>query len=51
MHNNIPIEIPNYPYVLLNRTVLCNCIESISACDPDSTGVDFEMYDMAKTAF
>ena len=25
-HNNIPIEIPSYPYVLLNRTVLCNCI-------------------------
>ena len=25
-HNNIPIEIPSHPYVLLNRTVLCNCI-------------------------
>ena len=25
-HNNIPIEVPSHPYVLLNRTVLCNCI-------------------------
>ena len=25
-HNNIPIEIPNHPYELLNRTVLCNSI-------------------------
>ena len=59
-HNNIPIEIPSHPYVLLNRTVLCNCIieaennfllESIAACDPDSTDVDLEMYFMANTAF
>ena len=26
MHNNIPIEIPSHPYVLMNWTVLCNCI-------------------------
>ena len=25
-HNNIPIEIPSHLYVLLNRTILCNCI-------------------------
>ena len=25
-HNNILIEISSHPYVLLNRTVLCNCI-------------------------
>ena len=25
-HNNIPIEIPRHPYVLLNGTILCNCI-------------------------
>ena len=46
--------------MLLNRTVLCNCIieaennfllESIAACDPDSTDVDLEMYFMANTAF
>ena len=43
------IEIPSHPYILLNRTVLCNCIievenkfllESIAACDPASTDVD-----------
>ena len=59
-HNNIPIEIPSHPYVLLNRTVLCNCIieaesnfllESIAACDPESNSADLEMYFMANTAF
>ena len=25
-HNNIPIEIPSHPYVLLNNMILCNCI-------------------------
>ena len=60
MHNNIPIEIPSHPYVLLNRMVLCNCIievennfllESIAACDPKGDGADLEMYFMANTAF
>ena len=41
---------PSHLYVLLNRTVLCNCVieaennfllESIAACDPDSTDVDW----------
>ena len=59
-HNNIPIEIPSHPYVLLNRTILCNCIieaennfllESIVACDPDGNGADLEMYFVANTAF
>ena len=45
--------------MLLNRTVLCNCIieaennfllKSIAACDPDSTVVDLDMYFMANTA-
>ena len=58
--NNISIEIPSHPYVLLNRTVLCNCIveaennfllESIAACDPEGNGTDLEMYFMANTAF
>ena len=47
-HNNIPIEIPSHLYVLLNRTILCNCIieaennfllESIAVCDPDGVGM------------
>ena len=59
-HNNIPIEIPSHPYVLLNIMILCNCIieaennfllESIAACDPDSVGADLEMYFMANMAF
>ena len=59
-HNNISIEIPHHPYVLLNRTVLCNCIveaennfllESIAACDPEGDGTDLEIYFMANTAF
>ena len=59
-HNNILIEIPSHPYVLLNITVLCYCIteaennfllESIAECDPDGDGTDLEMYFMANTAF
>ena len=46
--------------MLLNRTILCKCIieaennfllESIVACDTDSTDVYLEMYFMANTAF
>ena len=59
-HNNIPIETPSHPYVLLNKTVLCNCIieaknnflwESIAACDPEGDDADLEMYFVANTAF
>ena len=59
-HNNIPIEIPSHPYVLLNRTVLWNCIieaesnfllESIAAYDSERNDIDLEMYFVANTAF
>ena len=59
-HNNIPLEIPSHPYVLLNRMVLCNCIievesnfllESIAACNPEKTDADLEMYFVANKAF
>ena len=59
-HINILIEIPSHPYVLLNRTVLCNCIieaesnfllESIAACDPERDNIDLEMYFVANTSF
>ena len=41
-NNNISIKIPRYPYVLINRTVLCNCrIE----------GEDLIMYFTVNTAF
>ena len=60
IHNNIPLEILSHLYVLLNRTVLCNCIievesnfllESIAACNPEKTDADLEMYFVANKAF
>ena len=41
VNNDIPIEIPSHPYVLVNRSILCNCgieaennylLESLAAC-------------------
>ena len=41
INNDIPIRIPSYPYVLVNRSILCNCgieaennfrLESLAAC-------------------
>ena len=41
-NNDIPIKIPSHPYVLINRSVLCNCridtdnhhlLESLATCD------------------
>ena len=45
-NNDIPIEIPSQPYVLVNRSMLCNCgieaennflLESLAACHNTST--------------
>ena len=42
VYNDIPVKIPSHPYVLVNRSVLCNCrieadnhyvLEFIAACD------------------
>ena len=42
MNNDIPVKIPSHPYVLVNRSVLCNCrieadnhhlLESLTTCD------------------
>ena len=42
INNDIPVKIPSPPYVLVNRSVLCNCsieadnhylLETIIACD------------------
>ena len=42
VNNDIPVKIPSHPYVLVNRSVLCNCsieaanhylVESIATCD------------------
>ena len=42
LNNNIPISIPSQPYMLMNRSILCNCdmeaesnflLESLAACE------------------
>ena len=42
VNNDIPVKIPSHTYILVNRSVLCNCsieadnhclLESIAACD------------------
>ena len=55
---NIPIKIPSHPYVLINRTVLCNCgieaednflLESIAACSGKQS--DLTMYFTVNATF
>ena len=52
-NNNIPINIPGQPYVLMNRSILCNCdieaksnflLESLAACEGSETKTDLEMH-------
>ena len=53
-HNNIiPINIPGHPYILMNRSILCNCnieaesnflLESLAACEGSETKTDLEMH-------
>ena len=55
--NDIPVKIPSHPYVLVNRSILCNCeieadnhylLESIAACDnKDSNLVMYFIINMA----
>ena len=57
VNNNISVKIPSHPYVLVNRSVLCNChiegdnhylLESIVACDNrDSKLIMFLTVNMA----
>ena len=58
INNDIPIKIPSHPYVLVNRSVLCNCsieaknhflLESLAACQ----GINSKlvMYFKVNTAF
>ena len=46
INNDIPVKIPSHPYVLVNRSILCNCgiqvdslhlLESLAACDNKQT--------------
>ena len=58
MNNDIPVKIPSFPYVLVNRSVLCNCeievenhflLESLAACQ--DTESELIMYFTVNTAF
>ena len=57
-NNDIPVKIPSHPYVLVNRSVLCNCgievenhflLEPLAACQ--GTNSKITMYFTVNTAF
>ena len=59
-NNNIPINIPGHPYILMNRSIFCNCddeaesnflLESLAACKGPETKTDLEMYFTINLAF
>ena len=52
-NNNILINIPGHPYVLMNQSILCNCdieaesnflLESLAACEGPDAKTDLEMH-------
>ena len=58
INNDIPIEIPSHPYVLVNRSILCNCgievenyfiLGSLAACH--NTNTKLIMYFTVNAAF
>ena len=58
INNDIPIKIPNHPYVLVNRSILCTCgigaenhflLKSLAACQ--DTNSKLTMYSAVYTAF
>ena len=58
INNDIPVRIPSHPYILINRSVLCNCgieadnhylLESLAACD--NINSKLTMYFTINTAF
>ena len=59
-NNNIPVNIPGHPYVLMNRSILCNCdieaesnflLESLAACKGPDAKTDLEMHFTVNLAF
>ena len=59
-NNNIPVNIPGHPYVLMNRSILCNCdieaesnflLESLAACKGPDAKMDLEMHFTVNLAF
>ena len=58
INNDIPIQIPSHPYILVNRSILCNCdieaennflLGSLAMCHDANTNLI--MYFMVNTAF
>ena len=58
INNGIPIKIPSHPYVLVNRSLLCNCgivvenhflLKSLVACQDTSSNL--VMHFTVNTAF
>ena len=58
INNDIPIKVPSHPYILVNRTVLCNCgieaennflLESLAMCHDVNTNL--VMYFTVNKAF
>ena len=59
-NNNIPINIPGHPYVLINQSILCNfdieaesnfLLESLAACEGPEAKTDLEMHFTVNLAF
>ena len=59
-NNDIPVKILSHPYILVNRSVLCNCsieadnhylLESLAACDNHRRNSKLTMYFTVNTAF
>ena len=59
-NNNIPINIPGHPNVLMNQSILCNCdieaesnflLESLAVCEGPVTKTDLEMHFTVNLAF
>ena len=59
-NNNIPVNIPGHPYVLMNQSILCNCdieaesnflLESLAACEGQDAKTDLEMHFTVNLAF
>ena len=58
LNNDVPIEIPSHQYILVNRSVLCNCgteaennflLESLAMCHDANTNLVMNF--MVNTAF
>ena len=58
--NNILINIPGHPYILMNRSILCDCdieaesnflLESLAACEGSESKTDLEMHFTVNLAF